>query len=58
MEAIKPRKQKMEQDYSMLAIHKELHKEVKAFCAANGYTMISFVESLLKAYMKQHSKEG
>ena len=58
MEAIRMIPRKSEQEYAMLAIHKDLHKEVKAFCAANGYTMISLVESLLKSYMCQHNREG
>lgn len=56
MQATKAKPQK---EYSMLAIDKELHKDVKAFCAAQGITMISLVESLLKVYMKNsRSKEG
>lgn len=54
---IAPRRRKAEQEYAMLAIHKDLHKEVKAFCAANGYTMISLVEALLKSYMTKKGKE-
>ena len=57
MEATKPRKaRKGEPEYSMLAIHSDLHKEVKAFCATKGITMISLVEALLKGYMRQHNE--
>ena len=57
MEATRVRKRTAEKEYAMLAINKELHKEVKAFCAANGYSMISLTERLLKGYMMQHSRE-
>lgn len=57
MEATRTKPRKSEPEYAMLAIHKDLHKEVKAFCAANGYTMISLVEALLKSYMSQHNRE-
>ena len=51
-----PKKRK---EYSMLAIDKQLHKEVKAFCASEGVSMISLVEALLRGYMKQRKiKEG
>lgn len=50
---------KKRKEYAMLAIEKELHKEVKAFCAAEGVSMISLVEALLRGYMKQRKiKEG
>ena len=53
--------QRERKEYSMLAIDKQLHKDVKAFCAASGVTMISLVEALLKDYMRKHTskiKEG
>lgn len=40
-------------EYAMLAIDKQLHKDVKAFCATQGVTMISLVEELLKSYMSR-----
>lgn len=57
MEATRMKPRKTEPEYAMLAIHKDLHKEVKAFCAAKGYTMISLVEALLKSYMSQNNRE-
>lgn len=44
---------KKRKEYAMLAIEKQLHRDVKAFCAAEGVSMISLVEALLRGYMKQ-----
>lgn len=50
--------EKERKEYSMLAIDKQLHKDVKAFCARNGITMISLVESLLKSCIsRQYSMD-
>ncbi len=56
MEATKQKPRKAEKEYAMLAVNKDFHREVKAFCAANGYSMLGFVETVLKSYMNQHSK--
>ena len=56
MEATKRKPRKSEQDYAMLAVHRDFHKEVKAFCATNGFSMIGFVEKVLKSFMEQHGK--
>ena len=51
--------EKKRKEYAMLAVDKQLHKEVKMFCAAEGVSMISLVEALLRGCMKQRkTKEG